>query len=118
MQSARSSVSCATSARLSARVLGDTAAPAPQPASRMAVVQVGRGFHVNGDAVGAGTGDLGHVTFGVLDHQMCIDDRPGAVDTVGDRAEDAVPKLIEGTKWPSMTSTWTTRAPAASTSSS
>ena len=79
-------------------------------------MQVRRRLDVDGDAVGAGLGELGHVALGALDHQVHVDDPPGLVDQLGDRADDHGPKVIGGTKCPSITSTWITRAPAASTS--
>ena len=70
-----------------------------------------------GDAVGAGLGEVGHVALGPLDHQVHVDDAAGVVHEVGDRGDATAPKVIGGTKWPSITSTWITRAPASRTSS-
>ena len=115
MQSARSSSSSATSSSAHRRAGVDRRA---RPSSRLRgclqrVVEVGGGLGVDRDAVGAGPRELG---------------RPGArgARSSGARRGSRRPRgpasaiastisgpiVIGGTKWPSITSTWITRAPA------
>ena len=78
---------------------------------RQRVVHVRRRLGVDGDAVGAGLGELAHLALGALDHQVHVEDPAGVVDLVGDRLTTSGPIVIGGTKCPSITSTWITRAP-------
>ena len=81
-------------------------------------VGVRRRLGMERDAVGAGLGELLDLALGALDHQVHVDRAAGVVDPVGDRGQrPAGPIVIGGTKWPSITSTWIIRAPAAITSS-
>ena len=93
MQSATSS-SSATSASASSGVAGLIAAPAAQPASRIAcerVVQVRRRLGVDGDRVGAGARELGDLALGPLDHQVHVEHAAGRVDLLGERGDDQRP---------------------------
>ena len=118
MQSTRSATPASSDTAV-AGVPGLSASPARQPSSRIAssvrlvcaVASV-----VNRDRVGAGPGELGDVVLGTFDHQVDVDRAAGVVDLIGDRPATSGPIVIGGTKWPSITSTWMTRAPASMTS--
>jgi hypothetical protein len=58
-----------------------------------------------------------HLALRVLDHEVSVEDRSEPWTRSAIAATTVAPKLIDGTKCPSMTSTWITRGPAASTSS-
>ena len=80
------------------------------------VVQVRRGLDVDGDRVRARLGERLDVVLGALDHQVDVDlgARPrGPASAIASTTSG--PIVIGGTKWPSITSTWMTGAPASST---
>ena len=91
-----------------------------QPASRIAAesaVDVRRRLGVEGDRVGPGRGELGDLALGVARSSGGTSRTPPASWTWSAIAETiSGPIVIGGTKCPSITSTWMTRAPASITS--
>ncbi len=75
-------------------------------------VEVRPGLGVDGDDVGAGLGEGGEKRIGRRDHQVDVERLRRAWR--GCAATTGGPKVMLGTKWPSMTSTWIQSAPAAS----
>ena len=65
------------------REAGEAAGLADRPESSMSV---GVGLEVEGDAIGACTGELGDLIGRAFDHQVDVDRAAGLVDLVGDRA--------------------------------
>ncbi len=51
------------------------------------VVEMRSRLDVHGDVVGARLRELRHLPLGALDHQVHVDDRPGAVHLIGQRAD-------------------------------
>ena len=119
MHSARSR-SAATSASTRTGVAGQIATPAR--AARLLdradrVVHVRRRLGVERDVVGAGLGELARSgARGARSSGGRRSARPRRGRGRRARRPTSGPIVIGGTKWPSMTSTWMTRAPASSTS--
>ena len=75
-------------------------------------MNVRTGLDVDGDEVGAGFGEGFQIRIARRDHQVDVERLFGVPRS---DFTTSGPKVMLGTKWPSMTSTWIQSAPAAST---